>query len=137
MGYAQSPGAQGGIFVSLDGGKTWQRRDNGLPSFSAGNNAPLISAVVSPPDGQTLYAAVQLNGGIYRSDDLGLTWRKIADLPLRLSDDYISHYLWDITIRRTSVTQILPLDDGTGDLLIATMGQGLFIANPMGTATHP
>jgi len=130
MGYAQFPGAQGGIFVSMDGGKSWQKRDDGLPSFVTSNDDPQISAVVSPPDGQTLYAAVQLNGGIYRSDDLGLTWTKIADLPMPMPEHYIQNHLCDLTIRRTAVTQILPLNDGTGDLLIATMGQGLFIGEP-------
>ena len=94
------------------------------------DQASTISAVVSPPCGQTLFAAVQLNGGIYRSDNLGLTWTKIAELPLRLPDDYIQDNLCSLTIRRTAVTQILPLNDGTGTLLIATMGQGLFLGRP-------
>jgi hypothetical protein len=47
-----------------------------------------------------------------------------------MPEDYIQNLLCDLTIRRTAVTQILPLNDGTGDLLIATMGQGLFIGEP-------
>ena len=90
----------------------------------------MISALVSPPSGQTLFCAVQLNGGFYRSDDLGRTWAKVADLPIRIPDDYIQNYLCHLSIRRTAVTQILPLNDGTGSFLASTMGQGIFLATP-------
>jgi len=134
---SQADGAWGGVFVSLDGGRNWEPRNQGLPSFTSNEEDPRISAVVSPPEGQTLFAAVQLNGGIYRSDDLGLTWTKVADLPLRLPDDYIAENLCTLTIRRTAVTQILPLDDGTGELLIATMHQGVFRAIPSPASYFP
>jgi|GEM_PF-4545528 len=133
MGHAQPGyGGLGGVFVSQDGGATWTRRSDGLPSFAATGSGPLISAVVSPPLGQTLFAAVQLNGGFYRSDDLGVTWTRIADLPVRLSDNFIQNYLCDFTIKNYAVTQILPLNDGTDSFLAATMGQGIFLATPQG-----
>jgi hypothetical protein len=91
----------------------------------------MISAIVSPPSGQTLFCAVQLNGGFYRSDDLGRTWTKIAELALRLPDDYIQDFLCSLSIRRTAVTQILPLNDGTGSFLASTMGQGIFMGTPV------
>jgi photosystem II stability/assembly factor-like uncharacterized protein len=139
MGRAEpGTGALGGVFISQDGGATWERRSEGLPSFLAPNaygEAPMISAVVSPPQGLTLFCAVQLNGGFFRSDDLGSTWHKIADLPIRIPDEYISNYLCHITIQRTAVTQILPLNDCDDSFLAATMGQGIFKGSPTGVSS--
>ena len=123
----------GGIFVSEDNGFTWDFRSWGLPTFPGNkmyDGIPMRSVIVSPPCGNTIFCAVQLNGGFYKSDDLGITWEKIADLPVRIPDDYIQNYLCDLTIQRTAVTQILPLCDGSDSFLASTMTEGVLLGKP-------
>jgi photosystem II stability/assembly factor-like uncharacterized protein len=76
----------GGLFKSTDGGNTWKQLKNGLP-----DNLVQIDVAVAPSDPQRLYATIGTtvegayasgNGlGVYRSDDGGMSWRKITDDP--------------------------------------------------------
>ena len=54
----------GGLAASRDGGKSWVRRDEGLP--------PDVRQVITPPIAGRIY--VGTGAGFYRSDDLGGTW---------------------------------------------------------------
>lgn len=76
---AQWGGTTGGIFKSTDGGNTWHKLTQGLPT--AGVIEANLAIAPSQPD--RLYAAVAFGrtGGIYRSDDAGENWTKITTDP--------------------------------------------------------
>lgn len=73
--YPPSTGPGSGLFKTTDGGRTWtQVRGNGFPS---GVNR--IGVAISPADASRVFALVDAldpaDGGVYRSDDGGATWR--------------------------------------------------------------
>lgn len=69
-------GPGSGLFKSTDGGTTWRPLTTGLPTFDEGLGR--MGITVAPSHRQRLYAAVDAgrNGGIFRSDDGGETWRR-------------------------------------------------------------
>lgn len=75
----ESGGPNGGIFKTIDGGKTWTKLENGLPSGSTGR----IGLAMYKKDPNILMAIVeaektddlqQPGSGIYRSEDSGESW---------------------------------------------------------------
>jgi photosystem II stability/assembly factor-like uncharacterized protein len=71
-------GPGSGIHRSTDGGETWEKLSNGLPSGSMGK----IGLAISPQQPDILYAAIELDrtkGGVYRSTDRGSSWQKRSD----------------------------------------------------------
>jgi len=67
----RSGGAGSGIWKSTDGGETWKRLSDGLPKLMG-----KIGVSVSPANPDRVYAIVEAeNGGLYRSDDAGKSWR--------------------------------------------------------------
>ncbi|MBA3650364.1 MAG: glycoside hydrolase [Chthoniobacterales bacterium] len=64
-------GTNGGIFKSVDGGKTWQELKKGLP-----NDVVQAQLAIAPSAPRTLIAAVATldAGKLYRSDDAGENW---------------------------------------------------------------
>jgi len=70
-------GPNSGLFKSTDGGTSWAPLGTGLPTFSQGLGR--IGLGVSPSDGNRMYAMVESSqaGGVYRSDDAGVTWKKV------------------------------------------------------------
>jgi photosystem II stability/assembly factor-like uncharacterized protein len=70
----QGPGS--GLYKTIDGGNTWRQLTNGLPTFEQGLGR--MGIAVAPSDPNTIYATVDsgAQGGIYRSDDAGETWRR-------------------------------------------------------------
>jgi photosystem II stability/assembly factor-like uncharacterized protein len=60
-----------GVYVSRDGGATWNAANDALSSQSN-----VIDLAVDPSDSQTVYAATG-NSGLLKSSDGGHTWRKI------------------------------------------------------------
>jgi len=69
-----SGGPGSGLFKTADGGDTWQRLTEGLPDGTLGK----IGVAVSPAAPQRVWAIVEAEeGGLYRSDDAGATWRLI------------------------------------------------------------
>jgi photosystem II stability/assembly factor-like uncharacterized protein len=104
--YAPTNGPGGGIFKSTDGGDTWKRLTNGLPKDGIGRTGMAISpsnprrvyAVVDclvpdkvpsggaepePPPGTGARVGAggppaPGQGGFYRSDDAGATWKKMS-----------------------------------------------------------
>lgn len=64
-------GGNGGIFKSIDGGKTWNQLSKGLPDGIVQANL-----AVAPSSPKSLFAAVGTakGAGLYRSDDGGENW---------------------------------------------------------------
>lgn len=74
----KSGGKGSGLYVSVDGGETWERRTDkdGLPEGELGRIGVAIAA--SRPE--IVYALVEAkDNALYKSMDGGKTWRKMAD----------------------------------------------------------
>jgi photosystem II stability/assembly factor-like uncharacterized protein len=71
-------GNGGGIFKSVDAGKTWRQLTKGLP-----NNIVQANLAIAPSAPKTLFAAVRTKtiAKLYRSDDGGETWHGTTDDP--------------------------------------------------------
>ena len=69
--------ANNGIYRSADGGATWAPFGSGMPSAADGLGRIGLGTSASEP--RRMYAVVpaEKNGGLYRSDDGGSTWRNI------------------------------------------------------------
>ncbi|MBL6668664.1 MAG: glycosyl hydrolase [Flavobacteriaceae bacterium] len=66
------------IHKSTDGGETWTKLTNGLPTSNMGK----IGLGISPQKPDVIYAAIELErrkGGVYRSDNQGASWIKMSD----------------------------------------------------------
>ncbi|NNF05114.1 MAG: glycosyl hydrolase, partial [Rhodothermales bacterium] len=72
-----SGGEDSGLYKSTDGGNTWTEltnQDNGLPGGVLG----IIGVAVSPVNPDRVWAIVEHEeGGVYRSEDGGESWRRI------------------------------------------------------------
>jgi photosystem II stability/assembly factor-like uncharacterized protein len=70
-------GKESGLFKSTDGGATWSKLTNGLPTTEQGLGR--IGFCIAPSNPNRLYATVDAGkyGGIYRSDDAGQSWSNI------------------------------------------------------------
>ena len=82
-------GPAGGIYKTIDGGATWAKLDDGLPSGDVGR----IGLTISPQNPETLYASILLPGDsdeperqyenwVYRTNDAGETWQQTNAEPL-------------------------------------------------------
>lgn len=71
-------GPESGLFKSTDGGETWTKLTNGLPTPAQGLGR--IGFCIAPSDRNRLYATVDAGelGGIYRSDDAGTSWYRTS-----------------------------------------------------------
>ncbi len=70
-------GSENGIYVSRDAGKTWSKSTNGLPQGLIGK----IDFAVSSADPSRVYALVEAipeEEGLYRSNDMGVTWHVVS-----------------------------------------------------------
>ena len=83
--YSLESGGEGSsLWKSTDGGDTWAEitnQDNGLPKGTLG----IIGVTVSPANPDRVWAIVEAqDGGVFRSEDGGESWRKInSDRNLR------------------------------------------------------
>ncbi|MBK8248417.1 MAG: glycoside hydrolase [Gemmatimonadetes bacterium] len=75
-GVWQGPGT--GLFKSTDGGDTWQRIMNGLPTFEEGLGR--IGIAIAPSRPSRLFVTIDAGdkSGIYRTDDAGGSWVKTS-----------------------------------------------------------
>jgi photosystem II stability/assembly factor-like uncharacterized protein len=94
-----SGGEDSGLYRSGDGGQTWQRIEDGLPSGKLGR----IGVTVSPADPERVWALVEADdGGLFRSDDGGSTFKRInTDRNFRQRAWYYTHVFADPSDRNT------------------------------------
>ena len=64
----------GGVVLSVDGGKSWNVRGQGLPEAAV----TAITTAATNPD--TIYAAIR-GDGLWQSDDVGQSWTFVMDRP--------------------------------------------------------
>lgn len=71
-------GPNSGLYKSTDGGNTWKKLTRGLPTTQEGLGR--IGFAIAPSNPARLYATVDAAAasGIYRSDDGGESWSRIA-----------------------------------------------------------
>ncbi len=78
-------GASSGLYKSIDGGATWQKLTEGLPTGEIGR----IGIGIYRKNSKTLFTIWETkngsisganNGSIFRSDDGGATWAKVSDI---------------------------------------------------------
>ena len=70
-------GPHGGIYKTVDGGRTWRKLTNGLPEGPTGR----IGLDIYRGNSNVVYATVQNEeGGVFRSEDKGETWTKMNSL---------------------------------------------------------
>lgn len=85
-------GPESAIHRSSDGGKTWVKVRSGLPGGDLGR----IGLAIAPTDSDMVYAIVEASegqGGIFRSQDRGVTWQKRN--PFDQQAQYYSHLVVD------------------------------------------
>jgi photosystem II stability/assembly factor-like uncharacterized protein len=75
----QWSGPESGLFKSTDGGDTWTKLINGLPTVQQGLGR--IGFCIAPGKPGRMYATVDAGdyGGLYRSDDGGDNWKSISN----------------------------------------------------------
>jgi photosystem II stability/assembly factor-like uncharacterized protein len=70
-----SGGMQSALYKSSDGGVTWSKIQNGLPTGKMGR----IAVAIAPSNSQIVYAVIEAEKseqrGLYRSDDGGANWK--------------------------------------------------------------
>jgi photosystem II stability/assembly factor-like uncharacterized protein len=64
----------GGVYKSVDGGKTWNSSSTGIPT-----NHDIFGLAIDPVTPSTLYAG-DWAGGVYKSTDSGSTWSLTTEL---------------------------------------------------------
>ena len=70
-------GPHGGIYKTVDGGRSWRKLTNGLPEGPTGR----IGLDIYRGNSNVVYATVQNEeGGVFRSEDKGETWTKMNSL---------------------------------------------------------
>jgi photosystem II stability/assembly factor-like uncharacterized protein len=89
--YPTGPGS--GIYKTTDGGDHFTQLAGGLPKGDKGK----IGIAVSPVDSNRVYATVEADdGGVYRSDDAGKSWRLMNDdFSVRGRQYYYGHIFAD------------------------------------------
>ncbi len=68
---------EGGIYKTVDGGKTWEKLTNGLPKGLIGK----IDLAVTPANSGMLYAIIEApgkEGGLYISEDQGANFKQVS-----------------------------------------------------------
>jgi len=85
-------GPESAVYRTTDGGKSWNKVRSGLPAGDLGR----IGLAMAPNAPDVVYAVVEAterNGGIFRSNDLGITWEKRN--PFDAQAQYYAHLVVD------------------------------------------
>lgn len=106
---------EGGVFRSVDGGRTWKKLENGLPKLLG-----RIGVKVAPSNPQVVYVIAESHEGtLYRSDDRGDTFREVSR-----NNDIVSRgfYYTDLRVDPADenrvyavASQLFVSDDGGGE----------------------
>jgi photosystem II stability/assembly factor-like uncharacterized protein len=86
------PATEGGIYKSIDGGETWNKLSNGLPSTLIGK----IDISIARSQPSTVYAMVEApaaEGGLYKSTDSGASWKLVNNGANLRSRPFYFHYV--------------------------------------------
>jgi photosystem II stability/assembly factor-like uncharacterized protein len=86
------PASEGGIFKSTDGGETWTKLSNGLPSNLIGK----IDLDVARTNPTIVYAMVEApgaEGGLYKSEDSGASWKLVNNSAGIRARPFYFHYV--------------------------------------------
>jgi photosystem II stability/assembly factor-like uncharacterized protein len=91
-----SGGENSNLYKSTDGGKSWNKIVNGLPTGKKGR----IAVALAPSKPSTVYAVIEAEKkeekGLYRSDDGGQTWKFLnGDFGLTVRPFYFSRITVD------------------------------------------
>lgn len=107
----QSGGPGSGIWKSTDGGDSWTKLSKGLPKGVMGK----IGISVSRADNNRVWAIIEAdNGGLYKSDNGGRSWRLInPDRLLRARSWYYMHIQAHPTERDWVYVMNAPLVEST------------------------
>lgn len=104
-------GPGSGIYRSENGGASWTKLENGIPAGDKGR----IGLAISQSNPNVLIATVEhaTEGGTYRTDDAGATWRRVSRVNPRPMY-YSAPYIDPTTDRRVWLlgTTIVKSEDG-------------------------
>ena len=76
--FFKSGGGGSGMYVTFDGGKTWEERteENGLPKGELGR----MGIAIAPSNPDIIYALIESKkNALYKSEDGGFSWGKVSD----------------------------------------------------------
>src|SRR6185369_5980820 len=111
----RSGGEKGGVYKSIDGGRTWNKLTNGLPKLMG-----RIGIRVAPSNPNVVYVIVEAKDGtLYRSDDRGETFRNVSKntdivsrgfyyTRVRVDSVHVSRRRQDVSINHRPHTHRLP-----------------------------
>lgn len=106
VGQLASGGGGAGIFKTVDGGKTWERLKDGLPTTNMGR----IALAVSPQKPDVVYAhigAAKQQIGFFRSENSGKSWSRMGDCPIQ-DQQYYGEIICDpVTFDKVYVMDML------------------------------
>src|SRR5678815_4616521 len=90
----RSGSEKGGVYKSIDGGRTWNKLSNGLPKLMG-----RIGVRVAPSNPNVVYVLVEAKDGtLYRSDDRGETFNQVSkEMCIRDSGFYYTRVRVDPT----------------------------------------
>jgi photosystem II stability/assembly factor-like uncharacterized protein len=92
----RSGSEKGGVYKSIDGGRTWNKLTNGLPKLIG-----RIGVRVAPSNPNVVYAIVEAKEGtLYRSDDRGETFKMVSK-----TEQIVSRGFYYTTVRVSPINE--------------------------------
>lgn len=97
LNYRRSFGPGSGVYMSVDGGNTWNIVGGGLPQ---GNDIGRIGLAISPSNPQIIYAFYdnRYEVAVYRSDNGGISWSRTNDEVIQGMNSSFGWYFGQIRV---------------------------------------